>query len=115
MQASRVAPRARARKEGAMATELVARGRVVSAGEDVYDGYALDRSCVVEDDEEFQAQTQHLLEQVYDAIDVLERRWKKLGEHANYDRRKGQPVVVAVKDGKMRLPRRFKCRVGFQI
>ena len=53
-----------------MATEPVARGRVVS-GQDVYDGYALERSCIGEDDEDFQAQTQHLLEQVYDAIDLL--------------------------------------------
>ena len=55
-----------------MATEPVARGRSV-AGVDVYDGYALERRCVGEDDEEFQAQTQHLLEQVYDVIDVLSR------------------------------------------
>ena len=34
-----------------MATEPVARGRVVS-GEDVYDGYALERRCVGEDDED---------------------------------------------------------------
>ena len=93
-----------------MATEPVARGRVVS-GQTVYDGYALERSCIGEDDPDFQAQTEHLLEQVYDAIDLLERRWAKLCEHANYDRRKGQPVVVTVKNGKQRLPRRFKCRV----
>ena len=42
-----------------MATEPVARSRVVS-GADVYDGYALERACVGEDDEDFQAQTQDL-------------------------------------------------------
>jgi hypothetical protein len=95
-----------------MATEPVARSRVVGGKEgEVFDGYALQRSCHGEQDEDFRAQTQHLLEQVYAAIELLERRWKRLGEHANYDRRKGQPVVVTVKDGKQRLPRRFKCRV----
>ena len=53
-----------------MATEPVARSRVVS-GAYVYDGYACARECVGEDDEDFQAQTRHLLEQVLDAIDVL--------------------------------------------
>ena len=52
-----------------------------------------------------------MLQQVYEAIELLERRYKRLGEHANRDRRKGTPVVVTVKDGKHRLPRRFKCRV----
>ena len=93
-----------------MATEPVARSRVVE-NEEVFDGYALERSCEGEQDEDFRAQTQHLLEQVYEAIELLERRWAKLCEHANYDRRKGQPVVVTTKDGKRRLPRRFKCRV----
>ena len=45
-----------------MATEPVARGRVVSS--QVYDGYALERGCVGEDDEDFQAQTQHLTTKV---------------------------------------------------
>eukprot|EP01043_Picozoa_sp_COSAG02_P004507 COSAG02_NODE_118_length_35376_cov_20.294923_14_plen_90_part_00 len=89
-----------------MATEPVARSRVVE-NEEVFDGYALERSCEGEQDEDFRAQTQHLLEQVYEAIELLERRWAKLCEQ-NYDRRKGQPVVVTTKDGKRRLPRRFK-------
>jgi len=86
-----------------MATEPVARSRVVE-NEEVFDGYALERSCEGEQDEDFRAQTQHLLEQVYEAIELLEWRWAKLCEHANYDRRKGQPVVVTTKDGKRRLP-----------
>ena len=65
-----------------MATEPVARSRVVE-NEEVFDGYALERSCEGEQDEDFRAQTQHLLEQVYEAIELLERRWAKLCEHAN--------------------------------
>jgi len=52
-----------------MATEPVARSRVVE-NEEVFDGYALERSCEGEQDEDFRAQTQHLLEQVYEAIEL---------------------------------------------
>ena len=52
-----------------MATEPVARSRVVE-NEEVFDGYALERSCEGEQDEDFRAQTQHLLEQVYETIEL---------------------------------------------
>jgi len=93
-----------------MATEPVGRSRIRS-DEVVVPGRAIPRMCHGEEDEEWLAQRDHLVEECERAIDLFVKRWDALQRHANWDRRQGQPFVVETKNGRFTLPKRFKSRV----
>eukprot|EP01044_Picomonas_judraskeda_P005937 COSAG03_NODE_580_length_6871_cov_10.166716_4_plen_513_part_00 len=90
-----------------MATEPVGRSRIRS-DEVVVPGHAIPRMCHGEEDEEWLAQRDHLVEECERAIDMFVKRWDALQRHANWDRRQGQPFVVECKNGRFTLPKRFK-------
>ena len=72
-----------------MATEPVGRSRIRS-DEVVVPGHAIPRMCHGEEDEEWLAQRDHLVEECERAIDLFVKRWDALQRHANWDRRQGQ-------------------------
>ena len=71
-----------------MATEPVGRSRIRS-DEVVVPGRAIPRMCHGEEDEEWLAQRDHLVEECERAIDLFVKRWDALQRHANWDRRQG--------------------------
>ena len=76
-----------------MATEPVGRGRIRS-DEVIVPGRAIARTCHGEDDPEWLAQRDLLVQECTRAIGVFVKKWDALQRHANWDRRQGQPFVV---------------------